>query len=38
MKRIAIIGASGFVGSAILHEALNRNLQINAIVRYPLNI
>lgn len=38
MKRIALIGASGFVGSAILHEALKRNLQINAIVRNPLNM
>lgn len=38
MKRIAIIGASGFVGSAILHEALQRDIQINAIVRNPLNI
>ena len=38
MKRIAIIGASGFVGSAILHEALTRDLQINAIVRNPLNV
>lgn len=38
MKRIAIIGASGFVGSAILNEALSRPLQIYAIVRNPLNI
>lgn len=38
MKRIAIIGASGFVGSALLNEALSRQLQIYAIVRNPLNI
>lgn len=38
MKRIAIIGASGFVGSAILNEALSREVQINAIVRKPLSI
>lgn len=38
MKKIAIIGASGFVGSAILHEALLRELHINAIVRNPLNM
>jgi len=38
MKRIAIIGASGFVGSALLNEALTRDVQINAIVRNPLNM
>lgn len=38
MKRITIIGASGFVGSAILDEALTRDIQINAIVRNPLNV
>lgn len=38
MKRITIIGASGFVGSAILREALNRDFKINAIVRNPQNI
>ncbi len=31
--RIASIGASGFVGSAILHEALNHGHEVTAIVR-----
>ena len=35
MKTIALIGASGFVGSAILKEALYRDLQVTAIVRRP---
>lgn len=35
MKKIAIIGASGFVGSAILNEALDRGLEVIAIVRNP---
>ncbi|WP_158797506.1 NAD(P)-dependent oxidoreductase [Pedobacter sp. L105] len=35
---IALIGASGFVGSAILTEALNRGHQVTAIVRNPENI
>lgn len=35
MKKIAIIGASGFVGSAILNEALDRGLEVTAIVRNP---
>lgn len=30
-----MIGASGFVGSAILHESLNRGHQVTAIVREP---
>lgn len=33
MKRIVLIGATGFVGSAILEEALNRNIQVTAIAR-----
>ena len=33
--KVALIGASGFVGSAILHEALNRGHQVTAIVREP---
>jgi len=35
---IALIGASGFVGSAVLKEALNRGHQVTAIVRHPENI
>jgi putative NADH-flavin reductase len=31
--RIALIGATGFVGSAILNEALNRGHQVTAIAR-----
>lgn len=38
MKKIALIGASGFVGSAILNEALNRGHQVTAIVRNPEKI
>lgn len=33
MKEIVIIGASGFVGSAILNEALNRGYKVKAVVR-----
>jgi len=33
MKKIALIGASGFIGSAILHEALSRGIKVTAIVR-----
>lgn len=35
--KIAIIGATGFVGSAILNELTNRNHQITAIARNPKN-
>lgn len=38
MKKVTIIGASGFVGSAILKEALSRGYQVNAIVRNPEKI
>lgn len=38
MKQIVLIGASGFVGSAILNEALNRGFSVKALVRNPLNI
>ena len=31
--KIALIGATGFVGSAILQEALNRGHEVTAIVR-----
>ncbi|RYY28851.1 MAG: NAD-dependent epimerase/dehydratase family protein [Sphingobacteriaceae bacterium] len=36
--KIGLIGASGFVGTAILKEALNRNYEVVAIVRNPENI
>ncbi|MGL5272601.1 MAG: NAD(P)-dependent oxidoreductase [Phocaeicola sp.] len=35
MKKVTIIGASGFVGSAILNEALSRGYEVRAIVRNP---
>jgi len=38
MKKTAIIGASGFVGTAILKEALDRGHQVTAIVRNPEKI
>ncbi|WP_044873941.1 NAD(P)-dependent oxidoreductase [Pseudomonas sp. LFM046] len=33
--KIALIGATGFVGSAVLTEALQRGNQVTAIVRHP---
>lgn len=33
--KIALIGATGFVGSAILQEALERGHEVTAIVRHP---
>lgn len=33
--KVAIIGASGFIGSAILKEALERGHTVTAIVRHP---
>lgn len=33
MKHVILIGASGFVGSAILEELLNRGHHVTAIVR-----
>jgi len=38
MNKIVLIGASGFVGSAILNEALNRGIQVTAIARNPESI
>ena len=38
MKRIALIGASGFVGSALLKESLKRGHSVTAIVRHPEKI
>lgn len=37
-KKIAIIGASGFVGSAITKEALTRGYRVTAITRHPEDI
>src|SRR6185312_1664737 len=36
--KIALIGATGFVGSAILKEALDRGIQVTAIARHPEKI
>ena len=36
--KIALIGATGFVGSAILKEALDRGHEVAAIVRNPDNL
>lgn len=33
--KIALIGATGFVGSALLNEALHRGHEVTAIVRHP---
>lgn len=38
MKKVVIIGASGFVGSAILNEALSRGIEVTAVVRHPEKI
>ncbi|MGN0007969.1 MAG: NAD(P)-dependent oxidoreductase [Alistipes sp.] len=38
MKNVVLIGASGFVGSAILNEALNRGHYVTAIVPHPEKI
>ncbi len=35
MEKIVLIGASGFVGSALLNEALNQEVQVTAVVRNP---
>ena len=35
MKNVTLIGASGFVGTAILNELLNRGHKVTAIVRNP---
>lgn len=36
--KIALIGATGFVGSVILKEALDRGIQVTAIARHPEKI
>lgn len=33
--KIAVLGATGFVGSALLNEALDRGHEVTAIVRHP---
>lgn len=38
MKNIVLIGASGFVGTAILNELLNRDHKVTAIVRDPAKV
>lgn len=38
MKNVVLIGASGFVGAALLNEALNRGHQVTAIARNPEKI
>lgn len=38
MSKIVLIGASGFIGSAILNEALNRDIRVTAVVRNPEKI
>jgi len=35
MKKTVLIGASGYAGSALLNEALNRGLHVAAVVRDP---
>jgi putative NADH-flavin reductase len=38
MKNVVLIGASGFVGAAILNEAINRGHKVTAVVRNPEKI
>ena len=38
MKKTALIGASGFVGSTILKELLSRGYEVEALVRNPENV
>jgi uncharacterized protein len=38
MKNIILIGASGFIGSAILREALDRGHHVTGVVRHPEKI
>lgn len=35
MKNVVLIGASGFVGSALLNELLTRGHKVTAVVRHP---
>ena len=36
--RVALIGASGFVGSAVLQELIHRGHEVTAIVRHPSRV
>ena len=38
MKNVTLIGASGFVGTAILNELLARGHKVTAVVRNPENM
>ena len=38
MSKIAIIGTSGYVGTALLNEAVKRGHQVSALVRHPEKI
>ncbi|MDD4514566.1 NAD(P)-dependent oxidoreductase [Massilibacteroides sp.] len=38
MKKVVLIGATGFVGSAILKEALSRGINVTAVARHPEKI
>ena len=38
MKNVTLIGASGFVGTAILNELLARGHKVTAVVRNPKKI
>lgn len=38
MKNVVLIGASGFIGTAILNELLNRGHKVTAIVRDPAKV
>ena len=38
VKKIVLIGASGFVGSALLNEALNRGFEVTAVDSHPEKI
>jgi len=38
MKKVALIGASGYVGSAVLNELLHRGYKLLALVRHPEKI
>ena len=38
MKNVTLIGASGFVGTAILNELLARGHKVTAVVRNPEKI
>ena len=35
VKKVVLTGASGFVGSDILNEVLNRGFEVTAVVRHP---